>query len=242
MPRYPDLENKTVVLTGGAQGIGAAMVNAFLNQGAQVHFCDRVRVTPAPHSFFTQLELAREPQIVRWIKQIQQKAGVIHVLINNAAIDPRIPLPDLSRPKLEQLMAINLHAMIATVRECAPNMPPGKSSIINFSSITFHTGPERMAAYVASKGAILALSRSLARELGPQRIRVNTLSPGWIMTERQLREYADASAKKLIRRSQCIPDLLRPEDIAEVALFLASEASRAITGQEILADRGWAHS
>jgi NAD(P)-dependent dehydrogenase (short-subunit alcohol dehydrogenase family) len=99
-----------------------------------------------------------------------------------------------------------------------------------------------MSAYVASKGGVLGFTRSLARELGPRRIRVNAVSPGWIMTERQLRDYVTPSVKKLIRRSQSIPDLIQPDAIAEVIVFLASDASRAITGQEILADRGWHHS
>jgi NAD(P)-dependent dehydrogenase (short-subunit alcohol dehydrogenase family) len=161
--------------------------------------------------------------------------------VNNAAMDPRIPLADLSREKLENLFNVNLHAMFTTVRECAPHMRPG-ASIINFSSITFHIAPAQMSAYVATKAGIIGFTRSLARELGPRGIRVNTVSPGWTMTERQLREYVDAKTKKLIRRSQCIPTLLEPAEIAEVVLFLASDASRAITGQEILADRGWAHS
>jgi len=86
------------------------------------------------------------------------------------------------------------------------------------------------------------LTRSLARELGPRGIRVNTISPGWIMTKRQLKEYVTPAVKQLIYKSQCVPELLQPGDIAEVALFLASDVSRAITGQEILTDRGWAHS
>jgi NAD(P)-dependent dehydrogenase (short-subunit alcohol dehydrogenase family) len=99
-----------------------------------------------------------------------------------------------------------------------------------------------MAAYVATKGGVIGFTRSLARELGPRRIRVNTVSPGWVMTERQLRQYVTPATRKLIRRSQCVPDLLQPEEIADVILFLASDASRAITGQAILADRGWEHS
>jgi NAD(P)-dependent dehydrogenase (short-subunit alcohol dehydrogenase family) len=99
-----------------------------------------------------------------------------------------------------------------------------------------------MSAYVATKAGIIGFTRSLARELGPKGIRVNTVSPGWVMTDRQLREYVDAEARRLIQGSQCIPDLLQPADLAEVILFLASDASRAVTGQEILADRGWAHS
>ena len=120
-------------------------------------------------------------------------------------------------------------------------MPSG-SAIVNFSSITFHTGPDRMSAYVATKAGIIGFTRALARELGQRRIRVNTVSPGWIMTDRQLKEYVDAKVKKMIKKVQCIPELIQPKEIAEVVLFLASDASRAITGQEILADRGWCYS
>ena len=99
-----------------------------------------------------------------------------------------------------------------------------------------------MTAYVSTKGGIIGFTRSLARELGPKGVRVNTLSPGWIMTERQLKQFVDASVKKMIRKAQCMPELLQPAEIAQVALFLASEASSALTGQEILADRGWSYS
>jgi D-xylose 1-dehydrogenase len=239
--RYSDLINKTVLITGGAQGIGAAMVRAFVAQGARVFFCDRQRAR-IEKAAFTKVDLAKEVKIAAWIKGVTRQTGEVHVLINNAARDPRIPIEKLSREELEALFAVNLLAMFATARECAPWMPPGKSSIVNFSSITFHTAPAAMSAYVATKAGIIGFTRSLARELGPRGIRVNTLSPGWTMTERQLREYVDETTKEFIRASQCIPELLQPEEIAEVALFLASESSRAITGQEILADRGWAHS
>jgi NAD(P)-dependent dehydrogenase (short-subunit alcohol dehydrogenase family) len=142
--------------------------------------------------------------------------------------------------KLDLLFGINLRPLLLASREVVPHMKKG--SIVNFSSITFHIAPAKMSAYVATKGGVIGATRSLARELGPRGIRVNTVSPGWIMTERQLREFVDAKTKRLIKTSQCVPELLQPGDIAEVALFLASDASRAITGQEILADRGWAHS
>jgi NAD(P)-dependent dehydrogenase (short-subunit alcohol dehydrogenase family) len=169
------------------------------------------------------------------------QGGCIDTLINNAAIDPRIALEKTSLADWDSLFAVNLRSYFLTCREASTHMGQG-SSIINFSSITFHTGPSNMTAYVATKGGILAFTRALARELGPRRIRVNTISPGWIMTERQLRDFVDPSVKRLIKRSQCIPELLQPGEIADVALFLASSASRALTGQELLADRGWAYS
>jgi D-xylose 1-dehydrogenase len=247
MTAYEDLKDRVVLLTGGANGIGASTVRAFATQGSRVYFCDsdasagKQLARELPDVSFAQVELTREAEILRWLKTVRQREGKIHILVNNAAVDSRIPLRALSTARLDQLLAINLRPFFILARECSPLMPPG-GAIVNLSSITFHTAPAAMSAYVASKAGIIGFTRSLARELGPAGIRVNTVSPGWVMTERQLREFVDRSTKQLIRRSQCVPDLLQPEEIAEVILFLASDASRAITGQEILADRGWAHS
>ena len=248
-PTYSDLRDQTVLVTGGANGIGAAIVRSFHAQNARVFFCDTdadagrslakelgERVT------FTRVDLAREAQIVRWVKQVTRDGWPVRVLVNNAARDPRMTLENMSAKQWDDLFATNLRAYFLMARETAPHMPGGAGAIINLASITFHIAPAAMSAYVATKGGVLGFTRSLARELGPRGIRVNTLSPGWIMTERQLKELVTPAVKRLIRRSQCIPDLLRPEEIADVVLFLASNASRAITGQEILADRGWAHS
>jgi NAD(P)-dependent dehydrogenase (short-subunit alcohol dehydrogenase family) len=148
----------------------------------------------------------------------------------------------MSAADWDDMFALNLRAYFLTCREACPLMPKRGASIVNLASITFHIAPPEMSAYVATKGGILGFTRSLARELGPRRIRVNTVSPGWVMTERQLRQFVTPAVKRLIRRSQCIPELIQPEDIAEVVVFLASDASRAMTGQELLVDRGWAHS
>jgi NAD(P)-dependent dehydrogenase (short-subunit alcohol dehydrogenase family) len=247
MAAYPDLKGKTVLVTGGANGIGAATVRAFERERAAVFFCDRDKTAgmklsgKLENTAFAEVDLLKEKEIARWIKEIAKERGKIDVLVNNAAIDPRISLEALTTEKLDRILGLNLRAYFITARGCVPSMP-SESAIINLSSITFHIAPAQMSAYVASKAGIIGFTRALARELGPRRIRVNTVSPGWVMTERQLREYVDAKTVNLIKRSQCVPDLLQPEEIAEVILFLASNASRAITGQEILADRGWAYS
>lgn len=235
-----------MLLTGGANGIGASIVAAFAEQGSTVEFCDldepagkRIERECAL-SRFTRVNLTKEQQILRWIAGIGKRHSRIDVVVNNAAIDPRIAIDELSAEKFDRLMAVNLRPLFITVREAVKHMRGG--AIVNFGSITFHTAPAKMSAYVATKGAVLGATRALARELGPRGIRVNTVSPGWIMTERQLREHVNTATKRLIKQSQCVPELLQPADIAEVVLFLASNASRAITGQEILADRGWAHS
>lgn len=247
MPAYEDLKGKTILVTGGANGIGAAAVAAFHAQGAEVFFCDKDaeagqrREAELPGTRFFTVDLTSERQIARWIKTVLRSKHHVDVLVNNAAWDPRIPLEKLSAKAWDDLFAVNIRAYFLCARECAQAMGNG-ASIVNLASITFHAGPPEMSAYVATKGAVIGFTRALARELGPRGIRVNTLSPGWVMTERQLRDYVDARTKKLIRESQCIPELLEPRELAEVILFLASDASRALTGQEILADRGWHYS
>lgn len=249
MPSYADLRNRRVVVTGGANGIGEAIVRAFHAQEAIVHFCDTddqagqsLARELGGRAFFTRVDLTREAQIVRWVKGIAKGTEPVHALVNNAARDPRMALESMSTKDWDDLFATNLRAYFLMAREIVPKLPKGAGAIVNLASITFHIAPAPMTAYVATKGGVLGFTRSLARELGPRGIRVNTVSPGWVMTERQLKQFVTPAVKRQIRRSQCVPQLLQPEDIAEVVLFLTSEASRAITGQEILADRGWAHS
>lgn len=248
MADYQDLEGKVVCITGGANGIGAAMVQAFHSQGAFVSFCDidatagkKLAQDLGPGVEFKKVDLLKEKQVAGWINGVGENYGALHVLVNNAACDPRIPLAKMSVEDWDTLLARNLRSCFLTSQAAAPLMKKD-ASIINFSSITFHIAPAEMTAYVASKGGILSFTKSLARELGSQRIRVNTISPGWIMTERQKKQFVTPSVKRMLRKAQCVPDLIQPEEIANVALFLASETSSAITGQEILADRGWAHS
>ena len=248
MPIYTDLRRRTVLITGGANGIGAAMVRAFHSQEARVAFCDTDTIAAARlvrelgrGVDFHKVDLRKESEIKRWIAQVVTHRKQIGVLINNAAADPRIPLEQTTTKAWDDLFARNLRAFFLTSREASKWMTDG-SAIINFSSITFHTAPAPMTAYVSTKAGIIGFTRSLARELGPRRIRVNVISPGWIMTERQLKQFVTPAVKRLIRSSQCIPELIDPREIAEIALFLASDASRALTGQEILADRGWTYS
>lgn len=236
-------------MTGGANGIGAATVRAFHEQGSRVFFCDTdaaagraLEQSLGSEVFFQEVDLIKEREIVQWIKAVGKRSKKIHVLVNNAASDPRIPLANCSAEDWDRLFSRNLRAYFLTSREVVKWMPRAGGAIVNFASITFHIGPPNMTAYVATKGGVIAFTRALARELGPRRIRVNTVSPGWIMTKRQLRDYVTPVVKRLIRRSQCVPDLIQPDEIARVVLFLASQASGAITGQEILADRGWAYS
>jgi NAD(P)-dependent dehydrogenase (short-subunit alcohol dehydrogenase family) len=245
MATYDELAARLVLITGGANGIGEAMVKAFHAQGAVVCFCDlddragvRLAKRLGDRAEFAKVNLTREADIKRWVARLAKRHGNIHVLINNAARDPRIALEDVTAKAWDDLFAANIRAYFLTCREASPHLAKG-ASIVNFSSITFYTAPVNMSAYVATKAAAIGLTRSLARELGPRRIRVNIISPGWIMTKRQLSDHVTPAVKRQIRAAQCIPDLNQPDEVADVALFLASDASRAVTGQEILVDRGW---
>ncbi|NNE00202.1 MAG: SDR family oxidoreductase [Pirellulaceae bacterium] len=225
------------------------MVRRFVDQGARVHFCDLdaavgkdLQGELGDHAHFRRVDLTREKQLRSWIDRVAQQEASIDVLINNAARDPRIALTEMTTKQWDAVFALNIRAFIIAVQQSVPHMPPTGGAIINFSSITHHLSPAEMSAYVSTKSGIIGLTRSLARELGPQNIRVNTLSPGWIMTERQLEQFVTPQVKRMLKKQQCIADLIQPDEIANVALFLASSASAAITGQELLADRGWAHS
>src|SRR5436190_11881277 len=163
MPTYADLKGKVILITGGGNGIGKETVGAFSNQGATVFFCDRDEKAGAavarslPNTEFARVDLRKEHEVVRWITTASKETGNIDVLVNNAAIDPRIPLEELTGDRLEELFQINLKALFITSRECVPRMPSG-SAIVNFSSITFHNGPDRMSAYVATKAGIIGFT------------------------------------------------------------------------------------
>jgi len=248
MAIYPELDNRVVVLTGGANGIGEFTVRAFHAQGATVCFCDvddaagkRLAAQLGPTCQFSKVDLRKETQVKRWISSVARRHRHIDVLVNNAACDPRIPLDRCTAEQWDDLFARNLRAMFLTAREAVPHLIQGTGAIVNFSSVTFFEGPKEMGAYVSTKAGAIGFTRSLARELGPRGIRVNTVCPGWIMTERQLKMFVTAAVKRRIRTGQCIPKLISPEEVAETVLFLASDASRAITGQSLLVDRGWYH-
>jgi len=248
MAQFPELKDKIVIVTGGANGIGAATVRSFHEQGAQVFFCDQdvtrgeqLVAELGPTVSFRPVNLSSEGEIVSWIQQIKASGKSIRALVNNAAWDPRIPFLETTSQQWDELFAVNVRAYFLAARECAPVMLPG-ASIVNLGSIVFYNSPKNLVAYVATKGAVMGFTRCLARELGERRIRVNCVSPGWVFTERQIRDYLTDENKQMIHERQCIPDHIQPEEIAHVILFLASDMSAAVTGQEILADRGWAHS
>jgi D-xylose 1-dehydrogenase len=162
------------------------------------------------------------------------------VLINNAANDQRHAFDTVTPEYWDERMAINLRPMFFTAQAVQPQMAAaGGGAIVNFGSTSWRIGQGGMAAYTAAKSAVLGLTRSQARDFGPQNIRVNSLSPGWIMTERQLKLWVTPETDELINRSQCLKRRLQPIDIARVVLFLASDDASAITNQDYIVDGGW---
>lgn len=224
------------------------MVRRFDQCRARVSFCDvdvesgKEVEKSCERATFTRTDLLKEAEIRRWVDRAGAIDGKIDCLINNAATDPRIEFSDMTARQWDLLFARNIRAYFLTCQQARSWFPAAGGAIINFSSITAHKSPASMEAYVATKAAAIGLTQSLAREFGPANIRVNTLSPGWIMTDRQKKEFVTPQVKRMLRKEQCIPRLIEPDEVADVALFLASSLSAAVTGQELLVDRGWSIS
>jgi NAD(P)-dependent dehydrogenase (short-subunit alcohol dehydrogenase family) len=247
---YPDLSGKTVLVTGGATGIGEALVRAFAAQGAKVGFldldggagirlADELRQTGAQIAFH-RLDL-RDVQALRdGIAQVRAALGPIGVLVNNAANDERHATEDVTPEYFDDRIAVNLKHQFFASQAVLPDMQAaGGGSIICMGSISWMAGFGGMAVYTASKSAVLGLVKSLARDFGPDGVRVNSIAPGWIMTERQLSLWLTPEADAMRAERQCLKRRLVPEDIARVALFLSSEEASAVTGQSYVVDGGW---
>ena len=249
--KYPSLRDKVVFVTGGGSGIGAAIVESFLDQGAKVAFidiaeaasrklCEELRAQYGAAPLFVPCDIADIAALRAAIARVARELGDIAVLVNNAANDARYDWKDVSPEYWDERMAINLRPMFFAIQAVALQMQRrGGGSIVNFGSISWKMASGNMPAYVTAKAAIHGLTRGMARDLGPDRIRVNTVLPGWVMTERQLKLWVDAAAEELIDRSQCLPGRLQPMDLARMTLFLAADDSRMCTAQEFTVDGGW---
>lgn len=247
---YPDLDGRTVFISGGATGIGAALVEAFAKQGAKTAFVDLDK--PAGEKlaqslteqgyqvWFRECDITDIGTYQSVIRDAAKELGPISVLLNNAANDVRHSLASLSEERFDELVGVNMkHAMFAA-QAVAPMMRElGGGSIINFGSVGWMMASAGYPTYAASKAAMHGLTRGLARDLGADHIRVNTLVPGWVMTEKQLKLWVDDAAKEKIKQSQCLSGSVLPEHIANMALFLASDASSMCSAQNFIVDGGW---
>lgn len=250
-PIYPDLAEKTVLITGGGSGIGAAFTQAFAQQGARVGFVDIAeelsrqlveeieKVTGNPPKFFA-CNVSDIPALQAAIEKITAAIGDIAILINNAASDDRHNFEAVTPAYWDDRIAVNLRHVFFASQAIAPQMKRlGSGSIINMGSIVWRLKHTGLPVYSASKSAISGLTRTQAREYGPFGIRVNTILPGAVWTERQIRLWYTPEFERDIMAGQCMNVRVLPEDVANMALFLASDASAKCTGQEFTIDAGW---
>ena len=248
--RYPSLQDRAVLVTGGASGIGAALVEQFVRQGARVGFIDidvlaagalLVRLADAPHvPAFAQADLTDIAALDGAIDALRGRIGPITVLINNAANDQRHAVEETTPQSWDAGIAVNLKHQFFAARHVAADMKAaGGGAIVNLGSVSWMLKQGGMPVYTTSKAAVQGLTRSLARDFGPFGIRVNTLVPGWVMTDKQLRLWVDDQARAEIARGQCLNRALMPDDIARMALFLASDDSAMCTAQDFIVDGGW---
>lgn len=248
---YPTLKDRVVFVTGGGSGIGAGLVEHFAGQGAIVTFVDVAEdasralvenVAAAGHRRpdFIRCDLRDIEALRATIATTVDRYGPIRALLNNAGNDDRHRTEDVTPDYWDDRMAVNVRHQFFAAQAVRPSMrDAGGGSIVNFGSITWMVGDPDCPAYVTSKAAITGMTRALARELGPERIRVNCMIPGWVMTERQVRLWLTPDGERQIAERQCLPDRLYPSDIARMALFLASDDSRMCTSQHFIVDGGW---
>jgi D-xylose 1-dehydrogenase len=249
--RYPSLRNTFVIITGGASGIGAAMVEEFALQGARVGFLDIAEESAAKlietvgprvenRPVFQFCNLTDIAALQSALEALERQSGPVAVLVNNAANDDRHRFSDVTSQYWDERMNVNLRHQFFAAQAVVPGMTrAGKGSIINMSSIAWIIPSTGLPVYVTAKAGIIGLTRTLAHELGRSNIRVNSISPGAIMTERQKRLWMTPEYLAEIMERQSLKRELRPDDVARLVLFLASEDSQAITGQNFIIDGGW---
>jgi NAD(P)-dependent dehydrogenase (short-subunit alcohol dehydrogenase family) len=247
---YPDLQGKVVLVTGGGSGIGESIVREFARQKARVAFID-IAVEPSralvreleqagTPVHFEPCDLTDIPALQRTITAVRNRLGPIQVLINNAAHDERHATETVTEEIWDNRIAVNLKHQFFCSQAVLPDMKAaGAGSIVNLGSISWMIGQGGMAAYTASKSAVLGLTRSLARDYGPFGIRVNAVAPGWIMTKRQLEKWITPEGEAEIMTRQCLKRKLQPVEVAKFVVFLASEEASACTNQHYVVDGGW---
>ena len=248
--QYPSLHDRAVLITGGATGIGATLVEEFAAQGARVGFIDidvaagtalAARLGNARHTpVFAPADLTDIGALDRAIVAVRDRIGPIRALLNNAANDRRHSIDETTSESWDAGIAVNLKHQFFAAKNVAVDMKAaGGGSIINFGSVSWKLKQSQLPVYATSKAAVQGLTRSLARDLGPFLIRVNTLVPGWVMTDKQVRLWVDDKGREEIARGQCINQPLQPDHIARMALFLAADDSAMCTAQDFIVDGGW---
>lgn len=248
--KYPSLEGRCVFITGGATGIGAAMVEAFAMQGANVAFvdldavaaqalCAKLADQAGKRPWFKKVDVTDIDSLQAAIKAAAEELGRLQALINNAANDNRHSPAEVTAQGWRDCMAINLDAAFFATQAGAKLMAlQSGGSIINFSSINALLGPANMPGYVTAKAGVVGMTKALARDYGESHIRVNAILPGWVVTERQLQTWLTPEAEADWMKQVALKERLQPSEVANLALFLAADDSRMITGQSFTIDGG----
>jgi NAD(P)-dependent dehydrogenase (short-subunit alcohol dehydrogenase family) len=249
--RYPSLEGRVVLVTGGATGIGESIVSHFARQGSRVAFFD-IQDEPArelaaalsaegcPKPLYLHCDLTVVGAIKSAVEQVLAACGTVDVLVNNAGNDERHAMDAVTAEYWDRSIGTNLRSQFFMLQGVLPAMrAAGRGSIINMSSISWMIPSTGAALYVTAKAAIVGLTRTMAHELGPENIRVNAVLPGAIVTEKQKRLVYTPEYKAEIMASQALKRDLMPEDVARLVLFLAADDSSAITNQSYIVDGGW---
>ncbi|HEV2710624.1 MAG TPA: SDR family oxidoreductase [Edaphobacter sp.] len=248
---YPSLANQVVLVTGGASGIGAATVEEFALQGSRVAFLDVADKAAlalvddlsqrCPHPpLYHHCDLTDIDSLQSAIAAITEQIGTPRVLINNAANDDRQRFEDVTAASWDAGMASNLRHQFFAAQTVAPGMKAaGGGSIINMSSISWMIPTQHLSVYVTAKAAIVGMTRSMAKDLGPANIRVNCVLPGAILTEKQQRLYMSADYEQHLFEVQFLKRHVLPAEVSRLLLFLAADDSSAITSQSHIIDAGW---
>ncbi|MCJ2015986.1 SDR family oxidoreductase [Methylobacterium sp. E-065] len=247
---YPSLRDKRVLVTGGASGIGAGLVEAFVGQGARVVFCDvaddaaaalvaRLAPAPAHAPLYRRCDLTDVEAVRRLVAEAEAALGGLDVLVNNAGNDDRHSLEEVTPAYWDDRMAVNLRHLFFAAQAAVPGMQrAGGGVILNFGSISWHLGSRNMPVYQTAKAAIEGMTRALARDLGRDGIRVATIVPGNVQTPRQEKWYTPEGEAEIVA-AQCLDGRIQPADVAALVLFLASDDARMCTGHGYFVDAGW---
>ncbi len=249
---FPDLKGRSVFITGGGSGIGASLTEAFLLQGAKVAFCqrsdatafcDQMEAATGNRPLFLPCDISVTDQLQLTLATAARVHGPITVLVNNAANDRRHETLATDEALWDWSMAVNLRSYFFSCQAVIPGMQAaGGGSIINFSSISFMMADTGYAAYITANAGIVGMTRTLAREFGPDRIRVNAIAPGWVLTDRQKELWVTPESLSRHLAKQCLPFAIEPADLNGAVLFLASDASRMMTSQTLVLDGGYVSS
>lgn len=247
---YPDLKDKRVVVTGGGTGIGASIVDAYVRQGAQVVFLDiaedasrqlAASYPDAAHApRFMRCDMTDLAAVAKTFADIEQAIGGVDILINNAANDLRHDVADVTPQYWDDSLAVNLRHQFFCAQAVAPGMKAaGGGVILNFGSISWYLALPKLTLYMTAKAAIEGLTRGLARDLGGDGIRVNTVIPGSIKTPKQMAMWYTPEGEAEILASQLLHERIEPHDVAALTLFLSSNQASRCTGRDYFVDAGW---